>query len=67
MVPPMGYHGITTASHGVAKDSMEPWGGAWHAIISSAMATATVALHGNLTPCQANPHGTPLPTAPRIG
>ena len=44
VVPPMAYHGIPTASHGVAKDSMAPWGVPWQAMggtMATPAATAT--------------------------
>ena len=45
-----------------------PWGVPWHAMCCTmaAPAATTTALHGNPTACQGNPHGTPMPTAPRV-
>ena len=68
MVPPMAYHSIPTASHGVVRDSLAPWRVLWHAM-GGAVATpaATVmGLHVNLTAWYGNPYGTPMSTAPRV-
>ena len=49
---------------------MGPWWVPWHAMggtVATPAATAATALHGSLKACHGNPHGNPMPTAPRLG